>query len=136
MHFALHPLTIDPRPDLFEFAEVDLGIEVGRKVFAVATGVHIQNVDRVYLVDVILFGICGPHVDDTWIETDAENSVDARFLGSRFLFPFVVRVPRRIFGNFLRIFVNRCVHVRHRPESLRSAFALACAPNRDCGRIC
>ena len=71
---------------LFKFAEVDFGVKVGRKVFSVTPRVHIQNINGVYFVEIMLLGKCGIGIHDTRVETDAEYCVDARFLQAAFFF--------------------------------------------------
>src|SRR5262245_30221625 len=69
VNWSLHPLSVDPCPHLLEFAKVDLGIEIGRKVSAVTSGIHIHDVYCIDLVEVALDGECSPGIDHTGIES-------------------------------------------------------------------
>src|SRR3989344_5978312 len=113
VHGTQYPPAVYPRPHLLELAKIYLWVEVSREIFAVDSGVYVENVYGVYLVEVVLPRESGIRIYDARVEADTENRVNTGFLGRRLLFPFVIRVPRRIFGDLLRVFVNGSVHVGH-----------------------
>ena len=75
----LLPLPVDPGPDFDEFAEVDLRVEVRRKILAVTAGVDIHDVDRVDLVEVALDGQGAVGIDHARVESGAEDGGHALF---------------------------------------------------------
>ena len=107
----LLPLAVDPGPDLDELAEVDLRVEVGGEVAAVAAGVDVEDVDRVDRVEVLLDGERGVGIDDTGVEAGAEHGGDALLGAEVLLPPLVVGVPRRVLADLVRILVDRGVDV-------------------------
>ena len=68
MYFLLHPLPVDPGPDLLELPEVDFRVEIGGEILPVAPGVHVHDVDRVDLVEMVLDRIGAPRVDHARVE--------------------------------------------------------------------
>ena len=109
--FLQHPFAVDPGPDFFELAEIDFRVEICGEIFAVAAGVHIQNVDGVDGIEIILFGEGAPGVHHARIKADAQNGGLVVGFETFFAFPLVIGVPRWIFTDFVRFFVNGGVHV-------------------------
>ncbi len=107
----LLPLAVDPCPHLDELAEVDLRVEVGREVAAVAAGVDVEDVDRVDRVEVLLDGEGGVGIDDTGVEAGAEHGGDALLGAEVLLLPLVVGVPRRVLADLVGVLVDRGVDV-------------------------
>ena len=111
VNFLQHPFAVDPGPDFFELAKIDLRVEVRGEILAVAAGVHIQNIDGVDGVEIIFFGESAPGVDHARIKADAQNGGLVVGLEPIFAFPLVIGVPRRIFTDLVRFFMNGGVHV-------------------------
>ena len=108
---VLLPLPVDPGPDLDELAEVDLRVEVGGEILAVAAGVDIQDVDGVDLVEVAFDRQGAVGVDHARIEPHAEDGGQALLGAAVLALPLVVGVPGRLFADLVRILVDGGVHV-------------------------
>ena len=106
-----NPAAVDPGPDFFKLAEVDFRIEVGGEIFAMATGIDIQDVNRIQFVEIIFLGQSAPGVDYSRVKPDTENGGDFFRLELIFAFPLIVVVPGWIFANFIRLFMDRGIHV-------------------------
>src|SRR5690606_5410760 len=77
-HPAGGPFALLPGPDLpGEFPEVDLRIEVGRKIAAMASCIDIDDVDRIDAVEIVVMREPGVGVDDARIEARAQDRGDA-----------------------------------------------------------
>src|SRR5690606_41613494 len=81
-HLVAGPLTVLPGPDLTgEFAEVDLGIEVGREIVPVATGVDIDDVDIADAVEILIHGDSRVSIDHARVEADKIGRASCRESG-------------------------------------------------------
>ncbi len=107
----LLPGAIDPRPHLDELSEVDLGVEVGGEVPTMSTRVHIEDVDGVDGVEVLLGRQRAVRVDHSGVESGAEDGSDAGLGAPLPPLPLVVGVPRWVFANDLGVFVDGSVDV-------------------------
>src|SRR5690606_6849582 len=77
-HLVVGPLAVLPRPDpAGELAEIDLRVEIGGEVAAVASGIDVDDVDRVDAVETGIMRIFGVGVDDAGVEAGAEDGGDA-----------------------------------------------------------
>ncbi len=76
------------------------------------TGVDVEDVDRLDLVEVFLLRQGSVSVDHARVETDAEDGGDALFLALGQVFPLVVAIPRRRFADLARLFVDRGIEIR------------------------
>ena len=111
-HLVGDPLSLLPGPGLTgELAEVDLGVEVGGEVAAVAAGIHVDDVERVDTIEPALLRQRRIGVDDTRIEADAEDGRDAFLLALVTVLPFIVGIPGRLLADLGRIFVDGRVEV-------------------------
>src|SRR3989344_5533465 len=108
---SLDPLTINPRPNLLELPKVYFRIEVGSKVSSVRTRIYIQDVYRVYFIEIVFLCVRRVRVDDARVKSNAKNRIDADLLTGSFLFPFIIGVPRGILTNLIRILVYSRIHV-------------------------
>ena len=112
-HPVGRPLAVLPAVDLTgEFAEVDFRVEIGGEVLAVGTGVDVEDVDRLDLVEVLLLRQRGIRIDHTRIEADTEDGGHALLLALGQVFPFVVAIPRRGFADLARLFVDGGIQIR------------------------
>ena len=81
----LHRLGLDPLAVLDvaalcrNFAYVYLGVEVGRDGVAVVAAVAVENVDVVYLVELVLHGVCRENARNAGIKAASQQRCDARF---------------------------------------------------------
>ncbi len=113
-HGVAGPLAVLPAPHLSgEFAEIDLGIEVGGEILAVGTGVDVEDIDRVNAVEILLLRQCRIGIDHTRVEAHAKDGGDVLLLAFLEVFPLVVAVPGRCFTDLARLFVDGGVEVRH-----------------------
>ena len=79
--FCLHPFTIFPIKSLLrDFADVDFGIEVGGKGFAVVTSVAVYDVEIVDFVEVVLCCVSSVDRGDPRVETATEDGAKSSFL--------------------------------------------------------
>jgi len=108
---VLLPLPVDPGPDLDELAEVDLGVEVGGEVLAVAAGIDVEDVDGVDGIEEVLRRQGAVGVDHAGVETDAEDGREALGLAAVLALPFVVGIPGRVLADLVRFLVNGRIHV-------------------------
>ena len=90
----------------------DLRVEVGGEVLAVGTGIDVENIDRVDLIEMLLGRQRRPGVDHARIEAHAENGGDALLLAFGQVLPLVVAVPRRGLADFPRFFVDGGIEIR------------------------
>jgi hypothetical protein len=93
MDIRQDPFPVNPRPDFFEFPEIDFRVKVGGKIFPVAAGVDVQNVNGVDGVEMMFHRQRAPRVHNARVKPDAQNGVNAFFLASVPPFPFVVGIP-------------------------------------------
>ena len=111
-HAVAGPLTVLPAVDRAgEFAEIDFRVEIGGEVLAVRTGVDVEDVDRLDLVEVLLLRQSGIGVDYARVEADAEDGGHALVLAFGQVLPLVVAIPRRGFTDLARIFVDGGVQI-------------------------
>src|SRR5690606_6697008 len=111
-HFVRLPRTVLPGPYCRgELAEVDLGVEVGGKVTAMAAGVDVDDVNGIHAVKIGVDAITRIRIDHTGVEADAQYRSDARFLAGLAALPFVVGVPRRRFADLGGILMDGGVHI-------------------------
>ncbi len=75
------------------------------------TGIDIQNIDGVNLVEITLYRQRAIGIDHTRIKTRAENGGQSFFGAAILAFPFVIGVPGRIFTHLIRLFVNRRIDI-------------------------
>src|SRR5690606_41426958 len=94
-----------------EFAEVDLGIEIGREIVPVATGVDIDDVDIADAVEILIHGDSRVSIDHARVEADTENRRDVIRLAQLAALPLVVGIPRWRFADLVRDFVNTGIKV-------------------------
>lgn len=89
---------------------VHLGVEVGGEGKTVVTGIHVHDLEFVYLVEVVLYGIGHVHVGHPWVEPAAKKAHEP-LPSVRFL----VRLELPVVGEGLLIlrFVRRRIHVVH-----------------------
>ena len=111
-HLVLLPRAFLPAVDRAgEFAEVDLGVEVGREILAVIARVDVDDVDGFHLVHEFVHGETGEGVHHTGIEACPQNGGGVGLGAILAAFPFVVAVPRGCFADFGRVFVNGRVDI-------------------------
>ena len=78
--FGFNPLAVFPIETLLgNFANVDFGIEVGGKGLVVIAGVAVDNIEILYLVEVMFGRIGGIDTGNTRVETAAKNGGEAGF---------------------------------------------------------
>jgi hypothetical protein len=76
--FGFNPLAVFPVTAVGgDFAQVDLGIKIGGKGFAVIACVAVDDVERVDAAEVVLQGVGGIDVGDAGIKAAAEQSGEA-----------------------------------------------------------
>ena len=72
MWLGVDPLSIFPvTAFLGHFTDVDLGVEVGGKSFAVAARVGVDDVEVVHLIEVVLGGIGSKYARDAGVKPAA-----------------------------------------------------------------
>ncbi|MCY1557469.1 hypothetical protein D9M68_943190 [compost metagenome] len=99
-HFVRSPLAVLPAPDRAgKFTEIDLGIEIGRKITAMTARVHIDDVDGIDPVEIVLGGQSRIGIDDARIKAGAENGGDALALALVPVPPFIIAIPGRRFAD-------------------------------------
>ena len=108
---VLAPLAVDPRPDLDELAEVDLGVEVGGEVATMASGVDVEDVDGVDGVEVVFGGESAVSVDHAGVEAGAEDRRHAALGTPIPALPLMVRVPGWVLANGVWVLVDGGVDV-------------------------
>ncbi len=113
--FCFHPLSVFP---VFSFlgylADVDLGIEVGGKCFAVVTRIAVYNVEIVYLIEMMFGGIRSKDACHTRVEATSQYG------GETSLFEFLPVSPLPLvfkFGFILWFVVSRIEVVDSRFEA-------------------
>src|SRR5690606_36112532 len=111
-HLVFLPLAVLPRPDpARELAEIDLRIEVGGEVAAMAAGIDVDYVDRIDPVEILVPGKARVGVHHAWIEPGAQDRRDAGGLALGPALPLVVRIPGRRLADLERILVDRRVDI-------------------------
>ena len=105
------PFPVDPRIDLDELAQVDLMIEIGGEISAVASGVDVHDVDGVDGIEMAFHGQGAVGVHDAGVKTHAQDGRDAFGFTALHAFPFVIAVPGGILADFVRLFVDGRVHI-------------------------
>jgi len=80
---------------LADLAKVGVGVEIGGEVATVIAAVHVDDVDRVDTVEMMLRRVSAEHVDDARIEADAEQGRKPFGLEIGFARPLVIRIPGR-----------------------------------------
>ena len=84
----LNPLTVLIVESLLRnLTDVDLGVEVRGESVMMVTGIAIDNVEIVYLVEVVLGGVCRIDTRDTRIKTTTQNGSQTSLLESVFIGP-------------------------------------------------
>ena len=112
-HAIGRPLAVLPAVNLTgEFAEIDFRVEIGGEILAVGTGVDVEDVDRLDLVEVFLLRQGGIGVDHARVEAGTEDGGDALFLAFGQVFPLVVAIPRWRFADLARLFMDRGIEIR------------------------
>ena len=105
------PLAVDPGPYLDEFTEIDFGVEIGGEIFAMTTGINIQNIDSVDLVEITLYRQRAIGIDHTRIKACAKNSGQPFFSTALLALPFIIGIPGRIFTYLVWLFVNGRINI-------------------------
>src|ERR1039457_6100085 len=108
----LLPLPVDPGPNLYELPEIDLRVKVGRKISAVTSGIHIQYVNCVNLVEVTFYSQGTVGIDHTWIKTGPKYSCHTLFSTNILSFPLVISIPWRLLADLVRILMDCGIDVR------------------------
>ena len=113
-HLVRGPLALLPTPyRAGELPEIDLRVEIGGKIAAVAAGVDIDDVDAVNPVEIGIGGQRGIGIDHTGVEAGAQNGGHALALAILAALPLVIAVPGRRLADFFRILVNGSVDIGH-----------------------
>ncbi len=105
------PLAVDPGPYFDKLAEINLWIEVRSEILAVTTRIDIEDIDRVDLIEIALYGQCAVGVDHARIKSSTKDCCQSLFSAAIFALPFVVCIPGRVFTDFVWFLMNCCVDI-------------------------
>ncbi len=71
---CLHPLAVLPVESLLgNLADVDLWVEVGGEGLMVVTGIAVDDVQILHLLEVVLGSVCRVDAGDAWVEATSED---------------------------------------------------------------
>src|SRR3546814_12174133 len=89
-----------------DFANVDLGVEVGREMLAVIAAVAIEDVERVDALEMMLFEPGGEDARHAGVEARAEQRHQARLIDTVLLRPLPMIFELRLVARFVIVVVH------------------------------
>src|SRR5208337_1341331 len=105
------PLSVNPCPDFYELSEIDLRVKIRRKISAMTSGVNIQYVYSIDLVEISLYGKGAVGIDNSWVKTSAEYSGHSLVSTSILPFPLIICIPGWFLADLVRFLMDGGVNI-------------------------